>query len=301
MDIFVGALETGRDFFRDAALIAFHELELFEALLSPMSLESLVSTTHLEAHHLRALLDVGRSEGWVVEEAGVYSIAEVPAAPKSHPTAGWGKIAEAFRANKPQALFETPGALEAYQNHLFDLSSPVADELVVRCVEPCERVLDVGSGYGAYGLAALHGFKKARVTLVDEAAVLASGANVQESYGERVERVAVRAEEMTFDPIYDTVLVANLLHLHGPDRNRAILARCACALRPGGRLIVLDLDPAKEPTLAAYFSLNMAIYTELGRVYDVETVSGWLREVGLEELRVERLIRAPSSYVIVGR
>ena len=62
-----------------------------------------------------------------------------------------------------------------------------------------------------------------------------------------------------------------------------ILARAARALKPGGRIFVLDMmtdATHAAPPFSALFAVNMALTTENGWVFSDEELKGWLREAG---------------------
>jgi hypothetical protein len=75
-------------------------------------------------------------------------------------------------------------------------------------------------------------------------------------------------------------------------------------LVPGGWLVVKDVrldHPGPGPALALWFTLNMSLYTDRGRVYDVDTIAGWLGAAGLQTVAVERLECSRDAVVVAGR
>ena len=97
------------------------------------------------------------------------------------------------------------------------------------------------------------------------------------------------------------VLLANLLHLFGEAECRAIIRKAAAALRPGGLLVVKDLEIApdrSEPREGVLFALNMALFTREGDVHDPLVIDGWLREAGFAAAKRLRLDTSPGSLVL---
>jgi len=100
------------------------------------------------------------------------------------------------------------------------------------------------------------------------------------------------------------VLLANLLHLFGPDDAKAIVRRAAGALAPGGRVVIKDLllEPDRRgPASGVLFSLNMALFTERGRVHPRDALERFLLEAGLREVEARSLRAAPDAIVLEGR
>ena len=64
-----------------------------------------------------------------------------------------------------------------------------------------------------------------------------------------------------------------------------ILRRAAAALKPGGRVYVLDMMTGSDhttPPFSALFALNMALTTEHGWVFSDAELRNWMTAAGLE-------------------
>ena len=87
---------------------------------------------------------------------------------------------------------------------------------------------------------------------------------------------------------WDLVVIANVLRLEPADRARALVARAAGALRPGGSLLVVDAlasgNPAAEQARAVY-ALHLAMRTRSGRVHTASELSRWMQDAGCEPPR----------------
>ena len=84
---------------------------------------------------------------------------------------------------------------------------------------------------------------------------------------------------------YDVVTVFGALHQESPEAIVDILKRANRALRPGGRLFVLDMmtdETHTAPKFSALFAVNMALTTENGWVFSDAELKGWMREAGFE-------------------
>ncbi len=164
------------------------------------------------------------------------------------------------------------------------------------------RMLDVGGGSGAYSIAFAHANPELEADLLDLPSVTPIASRHVAAAG-LAGRVRLRAGDLRRDYLgagYDLVFVSAICHMLSPDENRRLLARCAGALAPGGRVVVQDfvLDPNKtSPRNAALFALNMLVGTERGSTYSEPEYRAWLQEAMLREIRRVDLI---GSTLMIG-
>src|SRR2546427_9627 len=82
---------------------------------------------------------------------------------------------------------------------------------------------------------------------------------------------------------YDAVLVANVIHDFNEKENRALLKRVRDAIRPGGKVFIVEFfldDSLTRPAKASVFSVMMYKFTASGRCYSWRETEGWLKELG---------------------
>ena len=102
--------------------------------------------------------------------------------------------------------------------------------------------------------------------------------------------------------MYDAVTIFGALHQESPDQIRGILARAHRALRPGGRIFILDMMTDRThtaPAFSALFAVNMALTTANGWVFSDEELKTWLAETGFEPGEA-RPVPPPMPHWILG-
>lgn len=314
-DLFADVVRLHRGALQGAALHALHDLRLLPLLRTPHAALELAAAAQLPTpRRLDALLRALSADQLLQalpdgHGSLIYSWpmdTPLPAhIPAPHPAAlpGWGHLPSVLRTDQPAALplEDHPALLLRYHDHLANLAAPLAAALAPHL--PAQRLLDLGGGLGGYTLPWLDAHPLANATLLDTPAVLrlASSAGLDQE-----PRLTLASGDLLTDPIppgHDLILLANVLHLLGPDDARALLRRAAQALPPGGHLVVreLDLDPdGLGPPVSAWFHLNMAIFTPQGAVHPPEHIDAWMRDAGLRDLQRLRFDEAPQALLLRG-
>lgn len=146
-------------------------------------------------------------------------------------------------------------------------------------------LLDIGGGTGLFSIACLLENPRLRSVVWDRPQVL----KVAEEFGCEqgvLDRLELRPGDMFADPVpndADCILLSNVLHDWDIPECRQLIARCAAALPPGGRLVIHDAfldDDLGGPLPLALYSANLFALTE-GRAYSAGEYRGWLTEAGL--------------------
>jgi hypothetical protein len=249
--------DGARRFFLDAAAAAARELGLHRGRLGAFA------SSH-RARALAALLDA--EDAW--ERA--------PATPI--PPAGWGRLAEVIRSDRPLDAAAHGGAFHAHLVTAGRDDARALATLLAGLPEAARGLADLGGGAGVYCDAFLDAAPTAQTTLVDRAEVLAHLAP-------RAGRTLVVAD--LFDlmlPPHGIALIANVLHLYDAAACARLVQRAAAV---GDAVVVKDLDP--ERPVARFFAVNMALYTDGGDVHAPAHIAGWLRAAGLAEVQHERI------------
>ena len=148
------------------------------------------------------------------------------------------------------------------------------------------RVLDLAGGPGAYAILMAQANPQSTYVTVDLPAISAEAAGYVAQFG-LAGRIECRAGDYHADEYeaaaYDVVTIFGALHQESPAQIVDILKRAHRALRPGGRIFVLDMmtdATHTAPKFSALFAVNMALTTENGWVFADTELKEWLREAG---------------------
>ena len=101
-------------------------------------------------------------------------------------------------------------------------------------------------------------------------------------------------------PKTDVVVMGHILHDWNLEQKKLLIQKAYEALSPGGAFLVFESlidDDRSQNTFGLLMSLNMLIETPGGFDYTGADCSGWLKEAGFRETRVEHLI-GPDSMVV---
>jgi SAM-dependent methyltransferase len=153
------------------------------------------------------------------------------------------------------------------------------------------HIVDLGGGSGSVLLALLPLLPAARATLLDHPFAL-SRARERLEATQLACRVELRAADLEEDPLpagADVLVLCRVLMGLSPPRARALIARCADALPPQGRLVVHDFTA--DSRVGALLSLDMLLHTG-GEVPQAPQLREWLEEAGMH---VERTLPGPLS------
>ncbi len=205
----------------------------------------------------------------------------------NHHWSDWTGLARAIRRGRPgwASVTKTAGFRRRFALAMHERSHVLAPLTLdkIRLPRGAKRVLDLGGGSGAYSIALAQRHPDLHVVLVDQAITVARR-HVTDA--RLANRVAVRRGNVLTKPLgsgFDLALVSNLVHDFSAAENQRLLRRVHEALRPGGKIVIVEyfLNAAGTvPAEAAVFSLLMYAFTATGRSYAWEEVEAWLKSAG---------------------
>ena len=298
-------------FYGSAVLFAALDLGVFKALAEQggsADRDALARELGASPRGLGLLLDACVASGLLGKDEDTYfntdagKLALVPGGPADLSKAirynqdvypAWGRLADLARTGRPVERPELHLGDDPERTRRFALSMRGRALAIGRGVVPMfglgapqGRLLDLAGGPGTYAELLMKANPGWTCVTVDVPAVSAVAREcvAQAGLADRVECRAGDYHTDDYEPAaYDAVTIFGALHQESPGQIRGILSRAARALRPGGRIFVLDMmtdSTHTAPAFSALFAVNMALTTENGWVFSDEELKGWLAEAG---------------------
>lgn len=226
----------------------------------------------------------------------------------------WGELEQVLRRGSPRKglghwMKRSPGFTKEYIHCMIRISQQPAREVAELLVRPQdERLLDVGAGPGTFSLAMLERNPRLQATLLDLPGTLRITRDFvrRHSARDRVNLLAGDYHALHLAPnSFDIILLSHMTHNEGIAFSRKVLAQCAAALRPGGRIAVHDFMIEEDDgaqLFPALFSVHMMMFTKEGAVYRAEQYKSWMREAGLTDIRQAPICgdSATPSVLLIG-
>jgi ubiquinone/menaquinone biosynthesis C-methylase UbiE len=207
---------------------------------------------------------------------------------------GWAKLPEAVRSGRPIHEVFDPAEAERFFSMLtrtLHVQNRLPSQKLAQILgagSKCRglRVLDVGCGSGVWGIAIAEADGQARVTAQDLPKVLEQTRKYLERHGvaARYEFLPGDLHKVTFPAgKFDLGLLGHIVHGESEAGSRQLFKRLHAALKPGGRLAIIDMIPNDErsgPPFPLIFALNMLVHTDAGDTYTLAQYKDWLGEAG---------------------
>jgi SAM-dependent methyltransferase len=151
-------------------------------------------------------------------------------------------------------------------------------------------LLDVGGGLGTYSIAFCRRYPSLEATIVEHPKIvpLARRAIRDADMAQKIRVIGLDIFRQPLPQGFDTLLVSNVLHAHGPRENRSLFFKLHRCLKPQGRLILRDIFMSVDgiaPEWGTLFSVLLYLHTPRGRCYGLHEVLGWLREAGFSRVK----------------
>jgi ubiquinone/menaquinone biosynthesis C-methylase UbiE len=164
------------------------------------------------------------------------------------------------------------------------------------------RVLDIAAGHGLFGITIAQRNPLAQIVAVDWPAVLAVATEHARSaqVQDRHRALPGDAFKVDFPGGFDLALVTNFLHHFDAPTCTTFLEKVWAALRPGGRVVVLEFVPNPDrisPPIPARFSLVMLAGTPGGDAYTLAELQDQLQRAGFRNMSAHPL-PTPETVLI---
>ncbi len=153
-----------------------------------------------------------------------------------------------------------------------------------------QRLLDLGCGSAVWSCAMAYREPALSIVAVDQAEALVAAEHTAQSIelGDRFTTINGDASNVTIESAaFDYVLIAQRLHSVTDSTATALLNQAIKALRPGGRLIVIDLfrGPAKPRLAETVEALRLQLSTSEGRMKTIEESQANMKSLGLTSIQ----------------
>ena len=166
-----------------------------------------------------------------------------------------------------------------------------------------QKVLEIASGPGAYGIAVAKINPDAQVYGQDwQNVVELSARHAREAgVGDRYHTIPGSAFDVELGSDYDLVLLPNFLHHFDHATNVTLLRRLHAAMKPGAKLATIEFVPNDDrvsPPAAATFSLIMLTNTEGGDAYTIVELDAMFREAGFGISTYQAIPNSPQTLIV---
>lgn len=165
------------------------------------------------------------------------------------------------------------------------------------------KVLDVSSSHGLFGIGVAAKHRNAHIYANDwpEVVVYSKAAAERAGIGDRYHTIPGSAFEVDYGTDFDVILVPNFLHHFGVKTCTGFLAKCRGALKPGGRVVVVEFvveEDRLSPGWANTFAMQMLGATPEGDCYTQAELTNMLTEAGFQHIAVHAEPHAPSRIFV---
>ncbi len=295
-------------FYESSVLFAASDLGLFAALgvRREATADDLANALTLHPRGTRLLLDACVALGLLIKEEDRYRNAPdtqaflVPGQPSDlsgairynrdvYPV--WGRLVEMVRTGQPVEnpalhLGEDPERTRTFVLAMHSRAMAIGRAVVPHVkLETCRKLLDVGGGPGTYSVLFAQANPDLSCTVLDLPEIIQVAEDLIREQGmhDRVRTLAGDYHRTPFPMDNDAVIFFGVLHQESEQAIQELLRRAFDALKPGGRIFVLDMmtDATRTaPRFSALFAVNMALTAAHGWVFSDADLRHWLETAG---------------------
>ena len=292
----------------DLASAYYGSAVLFAAIDCDVFAKVEAGTLDVGGRGMRLLADACVAEGLLEKRDGAYfntpagKAALIPGGPADLTKAirynrdvypAWGKLVQLAQTGRPVEkpeihLGEDKARTKAFAASMFGRAMGIGRGIVPMLGKLEGRLLDLAGGPGAYAILMCQANPSLKCVTVDLPAISAEASEYVASAGLQ-DRIECRAGNYHGDEYeaeaYDAATIFGALHQESPEQIVDILKRAARALKPRGRIFILDMmtdSTRTSPKFSALFAVNMALTTENGWVFSDAELKEWLAEAGFE-------------------
>ena len=324
----VDLVELASGYWQSFAIGAAVELNIFaELALKEHDAETLSASLACAPPHLEALLNSLTGMGLLCKKNEKYSLDPAqsafldPASPDSmlgafafnQDLAGlWMKLPDCIRSGKP-VLPDNPhlGADSARTRRFVEGMHSRAG-LMARNLLPClhppagSKILDVGGGPGTFSLKLAERDPSLQITVLDLPPIVQAAAEIHAGKP-ALSCITFQGGDYHSAPYpgdLDYLLYCGALHQEPDAGLDALFGKMKNALKPGGRLVVVDLmldADRTTPVYSALFEINMMLMRPSSKVHSSQELEKRLARLGFQNLKTEDIAKTPYRMVTANR
>ncbi|MFU8847203.1 MAG: methyltransferase [Opitutales bacterium] len=320
-------IDIANAFYKSQVLFTASDCGIFTALaeLEEADFATIAAHTRLDARAARLLLDacVGlnllEKKGETYRNSPAVSAFLVPGGPGdlSHAIRynrdvfdAWGKLPGFMKSGAPVENPELHLGQDEARTRAFVLSmhgrALGIGQLLLPYVDlsGCKQILDVGGGPGTYSVLLAERYPGLRSTVLDLPGIIkvAEELIAERDVSDRVSTLPGDYHISEFPGGNDAVLFFGMLHQESPEAIRRLLRKAHAALKPGGKVYVMDImtdATHTQPEFSALFALNMALTTENGWVFSDAELKTWAEASGFADFSLTTLPEPMPHWLAV--
>jgi len=208
----------------------------------------------------------------------------------------WTKLPHALRKGRPgrTPVTRSPEFRRRFSLAMHERSHVLAAPTVatIRLSLKARHFLDLGGGPGSYAVALAKRHPRLEGVVLDQTVMIARRLILQEGLGARLKVRAGNIFKADLGTGYDAVLVSNVIHVFNEKETTQLLRRVRDALRPGGKVFIVEFfldDSRTRPAKSSVFSLMMYLFTATGRCYSWSETEGLLARLGFGRFKRHRV------------
>ena len=295
-------------------LVAAVDLGIFDAFRpgETRTASQIANELQLSLKHLELLLDCMTTLSFLDQVDGHYELTETaerylcsdgPASMASlvrvspGPLENWINLAETIRSGEVKSPIEND--IVGVYGPLVKATFPTQHRVATRLGYKLGwqrlsglRVLDLGAGCGPWSIAFMEQSPGSTAVLNDfpEIIGLTKEKLIQRNLLQRSEFRAGNFHDLSFKSNhFDIVFLGHICRTEGPELAQSLIGKAVNALRRGGQLIVADYFSDNQRKINAFgvqMGMTMLANTLNGGVVTFEQMHSWLKDRGLERIRV---------------
>lgn len=203
----------------------------------------------------------------------------------------WMRLPDCIRSGKPVIpdnphLGGDPERTRRFVEGMHSRAGLMARNLLP-CLQPApgSKILDVGGGPGTFSLKLAERDPSLHITVLDLPPIVQAAADIHAGKAalERITFLGGDYHTAPYPQEQDVILYCGALHQEPDEGLDGLLEKMKEALKPGGKLVVVDLmlDPDRTtPVYSALFEINMMLMRPQSKVHSSEELIQRLERLG---------------------